>query len=220
MTILQSLHSFLRNGNISKSHLGGWALAKPCQIIPLAKIVVENSMGLAVFNSLAELPEFVDATLAVKPLWLESHLGKTTANTVGDSSTDHLIDCAALVSFFASTNGTLHSWALQLMQAAALAVTDCPNEANLRRLSELCNAQHLGVLYRGDSGRSLLSVQGRLLMPERQQGRYRDFAGAGYIGATSPCLSDPSNTFEELTGDTARSQVLGDVQETRPQALL
>lgn len=103
-------------------------------------------MGLTLFNTLAKLPEFVDAVLAVGPLWLESHLGEAAANTVGGSSTDHLLDSAALVSCFNPTNEYLHSWVLQLIQAAAVAVADSPNVANLRRLSEMCNALSGNIL--------------------------------------------------------------------------
>lgn len=146
LTVLQSFHCFLQNESISKDALSVWARAKPCQIVPLATLVVESTTGFDVFRSLSRFPELVDAILEVKPCWLENSLDKTVTTVIGNPSPDHLVDCAALVSRCMLKQGAALASTLQLIQDASVCVTESPDEASLRRLSELLSAVPSNIL--------------------------------------------------------------------------
>ena len=145
LTVSQSFYYFLQNQNISSSELGTWALAKPCQIVPLATIVVENN-DVTAFRSLARLPDFVNAVLEVKPSWLRALLDKSDKSVIDNSSPEISTDSAALVSACTLKPEGLAGSVLQLIQEASASVVECPTEAGLRHLSQLFNALPSNIL--------------------------------------------------------------------------
>lgn len=127
--------------NISKGELGLWALAKPCQIVPLATIVVHSKAGLDIFQGLETLPALVDAVLELKPAWLECH-----PHIKNGVYPDSLADSGTLVSSRSSRHGTSLALKSGFVQQAAETVIGCPNEASLRCLSHLCAALENNIL--------------------------------------------------------------------------
>jgi hypothetical protein len=130
----------LQNENISRSDLQVWALAKPCQIAPLARIVVESSSGPAVFKVLVQLPEIVNALCEVKPSWLESLLERAAASSIESSPAAYPIDWTTFLTCGPLNHEALFDPIKRLIKGAASRVTAYPNEASLRLLSELCTA--------------------------------------------------------------------------------
>lgn len=117
-----------------------WAIAKPCQIVPLATVVASSPTSPTAFKSLARLPEFVNAVLNVKPSWLPSLPDKTGTNVIGNSSSDRLLDCVDLVSSCTLSHGALLASNRQRLLEAATNVIALRDETSLRRFSELCYA--------------------------------------------------------------------------------
>jgi hypothetical protein len=136
----------LQDENIGKAEFSVWALAKPCQLVPLATILVDNTTRLEVFGTVASLPEFRNAVLEANPSWLESLLYKTSSDASCNSLPGHLIHCPAFVSSRTLQHEARHALTLQLIRHCARIVTDCPDEENLRRLSELLIAIRSNIL--------------------------------------------------------------------------
>jgi hypothetical protein len=136
----------LQNENIGEAEFSVWALAKPCQLVPFATILVKNTTSLEVFGTLASLPEFRSAVLEANPSWLESLLDKTSGDASGNSLPGHLIHCPDFVSSRTLKHEARHALTLQLIRHCAKTVTDCPDEGNFRRLSELLIAIGSNIL--------------------------------------------------------------------------
>lgn len=123
-----------------------WALAKPCQIIPLATIVVENAECLAVFRILAKAPEFVNAVFEVRSSWLEDLINKAAVGAIDNPLPDDPYYCTAIASSSSLRSETLVASKLSLIRNMALSVINIPSEASLRQLSGFYAALQSNIL--------------------------------------------------------------------------
>jgi hypothetical protein len=149
LTTSQTLEGFLQNESISKDEINVWALAKPCQIVPLARIVMEASTAPGVFRSLISSPEFVNAVLEGNAPLFDGLIDKVDPSSSGTSSPGSpgwIFDYPTLLSCSALKHEALLGLTEGLVHWAAACVTGCPNEANLRHLSELCSTISSNIL--------------------------------------------------------------------------
>lgn len=146
LTVNQALHYFLQNENIGGLEIGAWALGKPCQIYPLANIVVESTTGLMLFRKLATSPEFVKAVFEVKPSWLKDVLDQTATSLYTSPSPDDLNCCSAVSSCYLPRCEEYLAPSPRYYQEAAASVIQCPNKASLRHLSAIYSSTLTNIL--------------------------------------------------------------------------
>ena len=146
LTIVQLFGHFLQNSNIKKGELAIWALAKPCQIVPLAKMVIDLNQEPSIFRSLAVLPAFVNIVLETDPSWVEDRLDRMDTGAASNSSQRQRFHCAALVAHCTLKKEALPISAQQLVQDAIVLATESPTEANLRCLSDVLSALPSNIL--------------------------------------------------------------------------
>jgi hypothetical protein len=146
LTVRQSFNYFLKDQNIGKDELTVWALAKPCQIVPLARIVLANPAGLDLFERLAQLPDFLNAVFEVKPSWVDG-LPENSVMGIGDHPLPKaLIYHVVIASSRVSKEESLPLPISRFMKEAIESVVECPNEASLRCLSNLLSAFSKNIL--------------------------------------------------------------------------
>ncbi|KAF7512285.1 hypothetical protein GJ744_001853 [Endocarpon pusillum] len=137
---LKSFGRFLQNENIGQGELAIWALAKPCQIVPLAKVVIDLKQEPSIFRSLAVLPTFVNTVLETDPSCLEDRLDRTDTGAASNPSQRQRLHCAALVAHYTLKKEALPIATQQLVQDAIVSAAESPTEANIRCLSDVLSA--------------------------------------------------------------------------------
>lgn len=160
LTKVQSFGCFLQNENIGPNELAIWALAKPCQIVPLAKLVIDLNQEPSIFRSLAVMPTFVNTVLETDPSWLEDRLDRADTCAASSPSQRQRFHCAALVAHCTLKKKALPVSTQQLVQDAVVSASESPTEANLRCLSDVLSALPGNILdFFTEKSLSRLSTQ-------------------------------------------------------------